>query len=163
MEIEIQEHVDSEQDVLRKFLYLAIYTPPGQSPPPMQVVKTPELSRYVDGWGEPDDHAVFAILEGKIIGACWARRFSEVEPGYGFIRSDIPELSIAVFPEHRQKGVGTKLLQALIDKLQTKYRAVSLSVSTENPARHLYEKLGFTRFHQTSHHLVMIKALHVHV
>jgi len=157
MEILIREHVDSEQEVLRGFLYLAIYTPTGQPPPSVQIIQTPELSRYVENWGKPDDQAVFAVLDEKIVGACWTRCFSSSEPGYGFIKSRIPELSIAVLPEYQQIGIGTKLIVALLRKIQDNYPAISLSVSTTNPAKHLYEKLGFKCLSQSNQQMVMIK------
>ena len=63
--------------------------------------------------------------------------------GYGYIDDATPELSIAVRPAHRGKGVGTQLMSRLLKEAGSRYEAISLSVSEENPAMRLYCRLGF--------------------
>ncbi|HVI38634.1 MAG TPA: GNAT family N-acetyltransferase, partial [Gaiellales bacterium] len=46
-------------------------------------------------------------------------------------------VDITLLPEFRGRGIGTSLLEGLMDE------RVSLSVSVMNPARALYERLGF--------------------
>ncbi|MBC5991771.1 GNAT family N-acetyltransferase [Pontibacter cellulosilyticus] len=56
----------------------------------------------------------------------------------------IPEnilVYVAVHNSQRGKGVGKKLVQLAIDNTEG---SVALHVEPQNPARHLYEKLGFT-------------------
>ena len=48
---------------------------------------------------------------------------------------------VAVHPAHRRKGLGEALTQWAIDSLGD--RTITLVVMDENPARYLYEKLGF--------------------
>nr|WP_319458296.1 GNAT family N-acetyltransferase [Mycobacterium sp. RTGN3] len=55
----------------------------------------------------------------------------------------MPELSIAVAPELRGKGVGGALLDELIVLCTGLYEALSLNVHQRNPAVHLYERKGF--------------------
>jgi len=60
------------------------------------------------------------------------------------MRSYIPEnilVYIAVDATTRGLGVGKKLMEAAMAKAEG---AVALHVEPNNPARHLYEKLGFT-------------------
>jgi ribosomal protein S18 acetylase RimI-like enzyme len=63
--------------------------------------------------------------------------------GYGYVDDDTPELSMAVLPDYRGLGIGRRLLAELLDEAAHRYRAVSLSVATDNPARRLYERHGF--------------------
>ena len=105
----------------------------------------PELARYLEGWGRPGDAGVVAIdATGRRLGAVWYRCFPADPPGYGFVAPDMPELSIGVLAEERGRGVGGALLEALKAVAREQgYRALSLSVDRQNPARRLYERHGF--------------------
>jgi ribosomal protein S18 acetylase RimI-like enzyme len=106
---------------------------------------SPILSRYVKGWGREGDMGVMAIAPQteQRIGAVWVRLWPEGDRGFGFVQPEIPELAIAVLPEHQGRGVGTQLLKALISVAAEVYPAISLSVRANNPAVRLYERLGF--------------------
>ena len=55
-----------------------------------------------------------------------------------------PKLSIAVIASRRHEGIGHRLLVDLIDANDGQgYPALSLSVAEANPARRLYESVGF--------------------
>jgi GNAT superfamily N-acetyltransferase len=104
----------------------------------------PHVRRYLDGWGRPGDAAVVAVVDGQRLGAAWYRLFPAEDPGWGFVATDVPELSIGVAAEARGRGVGSALLDALLTLAQERgFRAVSLSVDRRNPARRLYERKGF--------------------
>jgi ribosomal protein S18 acetylase RimI-like enzyme len=105
----------------------------------------PANQKYLAEWGRAEDAAVVAIdAAGLPCGAAWYRLFPETEPGYGFVAPNIPELSIAVSAEARGQGVGTLLLAALLATARShQFDRMSLSVDRENPARTLYERLGF--------------------
>jgi ribosomal protein S18 acetylase RimI-like enzyme len=105
----------------------------------------PENQKYLAAWGRAGDAAVVAIDgTGQPCGAAWYRLFPEAAPGYGFVASDIPELSIAVSTNARGRGVGTLLLESLMaDARAHQFHRISLSVDRQNPARALYERLGF--------------------
>lgn len=101
-------------------------------------------SRYVRGWGRSGDTAVIALEDGFAVGAAWYRLFSPQEPGYGFVDEHTPELAIAVVPSKRGRGIGERLLTALVERARAAgYDALSLSVEPGNPARKLYERHGF--------------------
>jgi GNAT superfamily N-acetyltransferase len=80
---------------------------------------------------------------GRDVGVAWLRLWSRGSEGYGFVDTETPELSMAVRPEHRGRGIGTQLLDRLLAEADRSYRAVSLSVSDGNPAVRLYQRLGF--------------------
>ena len=106
---------------------------------------SPLNRKYLAGWGRPGDAGVVAFDDtGQRLGAAWYRAFPVEAPGYGFVAADVPELSIGVREDARGRGVGTALIEALLRTARNQgYRAVSLSVDRENPARALYERSGF--------------------
>jgi GNAT superfamily N-acetyltransferase len=133
------------------FLHRMLYEAAAWNPdwPREQVIDTladPILERYHIGWGRPGDAGVIAELEGEPIGAAWYRLFTAADPGFGFVDERSPELGIAVGPLHRRTGVGTALLEALIERARTEgYPALSLSVAPSNRSRMMYERAGFER------------------
>jgi predicted GNAT family acetyltransferase len=52
-------------------------------------------------------------------------------------------VDIALTPPYRGRGLGTRLLRGLIAEAEQSGRPLSLHVETHNPARRLYERLGF--------------------
>jgi ribosomal protein S18 acetylase RimI-like enzyme len=118
------------------------------------------LERYVAGWGRPGDDALVAIDEFQPVGAAWFRLFEEGEPGYGFVDEQTPELTIAIVPSRRGKGLGEELLAALLaEAAKGGYAQISLSVEPDNPALRLYEHHGFARFGERGGALVMLAPL----
>lgn len=101
--------------------------------------------KYVEEWGRPGDGGVIAVGQREQpIGAAWYRLHPEESPGYGFVSSKIPELTIGVNENARGQGIGSALLQALITLAESQgYPALSLSVDRNNPALRLYERYGF--------------------
>ena len=78
------------------------------------------------------------------MGAAWYRTYTALSPGIGFVSEDVPELSIAVIASRRREGIGRQLLVELINaSVDQGHAALSLSVREQNPARHLYESVGF--------------------
>jgi len=52
-------------------------------------------------------------------------------------------VDIALLPEHRGNGVGTRLLDDLLDEGDAGAKSVTIHVERMNPALRLYERLGF--------------------
>jgi ribosomal protein S18 acetylase RimI-like enzyme len=103
---------------------------------------------YVAGWLAPGDLGVVAVAgapdDGGPVGAAWLRCLPADDPGYGFVAEDVPELSVGVHPEHRGRGIGRRLLRALLAAARERGTArVSLSVERANRARDLYLGEGF--------------------
>src|SRR5262249_49302871 len=97
------------------------------------------------------DEGVVAERDSRPVGAAWYRRFSAAAPGYGFLDEATPEISIAVTPDARGRGVGTALLQALCDRARGEgLHALSLSVERDNPAIRLYLRAGFVEVEGTA-------------
>jgi ribosomal protein S18 acetylase RimI-like enzyme len=133
--------------VLTRMLTLAADWRPGSDVRSEQeALDDPHLRRYVDGWPRAGDAGVVA-LDGSCrpLGAAWFRFFTTSEPGYGFVDSATPEVSLAVEEGLRGRGIGEALLREILRAARVRgVEAVSLSVEPDNPARRLYERVGFT-------------------
>jgi ribosomal protein S18 acetylase RimI-like enzyme len=119
---------------------------PGAAAPPLEELLTiPQMANYIEGWGRAGDAGFIAEAGDEAVGACWLRRFSASQPGYGFLGEDVPGIGLAVRPAHRRRGVGTRLLAAVIELARERgIAALSLSVAQGNEqARRLYERAGF--------------------
>ncbi len=136
-----------DEPFLRKMMYeAAAWNPDWPHEEVIEALSNPVLARYVDGWRRPGDAGVIAEREADAIGAAWYRLFTADEPGYGFIDERTPELGLAVVPLYRRRGVGTALLEGLIERAREDgYAALSLSVAVSNRSRMMYERAGFVR------------------
>ncbi|MGA2835539.1 MAG: GNAT family N-acetyltransferase [Acidimicrobiales bacterium] len=121
----------------------AVWRPDKPTPTADQILDDPRYSMYLAGWPRSGDYGLVAEQDAPL-GAAWYRRYTEASHGYGFVTEGIPELSIAVIASRRHEGIGRRLLVDLIDASDRQgYEALSLSVSEANPARRLYESVGF--------------------
>lgn len=111
----------------------------------MEVLQAPAVRIYAEGWGKPTDVGVVAQVDGVDAGACWMRLLP-AGVGLASIDDETPQLGIALEPGCRHRGYGRPLMmQALRAAAEAGYRRVSLTVHPANPARHLYERCGFSR------------------
>jgi GNAT superfamily N-acetyltransferase len=156
--IRIRPLAARDEPLLWEAVYHAIYVPVGQSPPPRTIIDDPALARYVRGWGRQGDFGFAAELvpPARPLGACWLRLWSEGERGYGYVDDATPELTLAVWPTHRAQGIGTRLLNAALARAAQEFPAVSLSVTSTNPAVRLYERSGFRRVAEQGGAIVMV-------
>jgi ribosomal protein S18 acetylase RimI-like enzyme len=80
-------------------------------------------------------HASLDIIEvddqpaGRLYVARWAE--------------EIRIIDIALLPAYRNRGIGTALLRELLDEAAASGRRLTVHVEKFNPARALYERLGF--------------------
>ena len=83
--------------------------------------------------------AAFSVIlaDGRPAGRLYVARWPE----------EIRIVDIALLPEHRGRGIGTHLLNALISESEESGKPLSIHVERFNPALRLYERLGF---HETA-------------
>jgi GNAT superfamily N-acetyltransferase len=64
-------------------------------------------------------------------------------------------LDIALLPGHRGRGIGTRLLTDIIAEAAAAGKPVQVHVERFNPARHLYERLGFSEIEDQGIYLLL--------
>lgn len=74
------------------------------------------------------------VVDGAGVGRLYVDRSGD---------ADVRIVDIALLPEHRGRGVGERLLRAILDEGDRDGRAVTIHVERGNRARALYERLGF--------------------
>ena len=76
--------------------------------------------------------------------------------GFGHLNDNIPELAMSIYPQYRNKGIGTSLLKNFLTFLRQKnYTQISLSVQKNNYAVNMYKKLGFKIVSQNQSEYIM--------
>lgn len=118
------------------------------------------LKKYIAatwGWDEAWQRRHFAehfnerrngaivVVGGKDAGYLW---ISEKE-------TETVLISIHLLPEFQNRGIGTKLIKDVLAQSKAKNKPVRLQVLKVNPARNLYEKLGFKVSGETGTHFLM--------
>jgi GNAT superfamily N-acetyltransferase len=80
--------------------------------------------------------------------------------GYGWVAADIPELSMAVLPDHQGQGIGGALLDTVcVLARMSGFPAVSLSVEDGNGAAKLYADHGFVSVGRNGDSDVLVRKL----
>jgi ribosomal protein S18 acetylase RimI-like enzyme len=70
-------------------------------------------------------------------------------------REELRLVDVSLLPEHRSRGIGTLLVSALQDEARQRDQPLTLSVLAHNPARRLYERLGFAATDAGGAHVAM--------
>lgn len=143
-----------EHALLTDFLYEAIFVPEGVPAPPRSIVERPELQVYVADFGRGQgDTALVAEVEGRVVGAVWARIMAD----YGHVDDQTPSLAVALYPAYRGAGIGTALMRKMLRALKGRgYRQASLAVQKASYAVKLYQALGFAAVAENEAEYIMV-------
>ena len=79
------------------------------------------------------------IYSGEIVGGIWVQEFES----YFQLRE------LQIHPKFQNQGIGTKLLNSVIDRARVTKKELRLRVLMSNPATELYKRLGFITVGQT--------------
>jgi GNAT superfamily N-acetyltransferase len=156
-DLEVRMAAAGDEPFLREMLFLAPFVPPGSDPMPRLDRNDPALTHYVDGYGRAGDLGVIASAAGTDVGAAWVRLLTADDAGYGYVDDVTPELTIAVVPEWRGRGVGTVLMEELLARTAGEFPAVGLSCDPANPAMRLYERFGFVAVGASGTSITMVR------
>jgi ribosomal protein S18 acetylase RimI-like enzyme len=113
-----------------------------------ELLRRPEVSRYVEGWGRTGDTGFVAHdkKDGALLGAVWLRGPTATP--------EAPELALSVKPGQRRHGIGTALLTQLV-RANPDRSAISISFVAGKPVLRLYERFGFKVVEQRPDAVVM--------
>ena len=81
----------------------------------------------------------------------------------GFIKvvdlaTEIYLAEIQIAKDFQRQGIGTILIQSVIQKAQVSNKKLWLKVLKGNPAKQLYQRLGFIKLEESSNHEIMLKS-----
>lgn len=143
-----------ESDLLKDFLYEAIFIPEGVEAPARDIVERPELRIYYDDFGSrPGDHCLAAETEGNVVGAVWTRIMND----YGHVDDETPSFAISLLPDFRNKGIGTRLMREMLSLLkECGYKQASLAVQKANYAVRMYKEVGFEIIDENEEEFIMV-------
>lgn len=143
-----------EADLLRDFLYEAIFIPEGMDPPPRDIIERPELKLYYEDFGSGKaDFCIVAEDDGKVVGAAWTRLMDD----YGHVDEETPSFAISLYKEYRGQGIGTRLMKDMLALLKEKgFKRASLAVQKANYAVRMYEKVGFKTVDENEEEFIMV-------
>ena len=108
---------------------------------------------YIKDFGSINDNCLVAEVYGKIVGACWTRIMND----YGHIDNNTPSFAISLYEEYRGKGIGTSLMEKMLELLKSKgYKKASLAVQKGNYAVNMYKKVGFEIIDENNQEYIMV-------
>ena len=154
MKLIIRNLKNDETELLKDFLYEAIFIPEGAEPPDRSIVEQPELSLYYERFGNgPADNCLVAEVDGKVVGAVWTRIMND----YGHVDDETPSFAISLYKEYRGQGIGTQLMVKMLALLKSQgYERASLAVQKANYAVKMYRNVGFTAVGENDEEYIMM-------
>ena len=153
----IRELRADEYHLLKEFTYHAIFIRDGEPPAPLTVLDDPHIKVFYENFGKSDDNAIAAFINGEPVGAVWTRIIDGEVKGFGNIDSTTPEFGISLLKEYRGLGIGTKLMQAMLELLRQKgYKRTSLAVQKDNYAVKMYQNVGLVIIEELDEEYLMV-------
>jgi tRNA (cmo5U34)-methyltransferase len=157
MEYKIREIREDEYHLIKEFTYQAIFLREESMVAPRTVLDEPKLRIYYEDFGKPDEACLLVEVDNMVVGAVWTRILSGEVKGFGNLDQFTPEFGISLFKEYRNKGLGTKLMENMLELLKKKgYRRTSLAVQKDNYAVNMYKQVGFSVFKELKEQYLMV-------
>ena len=164
MKRRLRQSEPSDMPFLREMLYEGVYwraIANATNPPFEEGLTASGVRNALVNWGEREgDVAVVALVDSHRAGAAWYRFYTDDNSIRGYIDDTIPALVMAVHKDYRRQGIGKHLIEWLIDYASThNIQQISLMVSKDNHAIHLYRKCGFHDYADRGDSLVMLRKI----
>ncbi|MGN8774382.1 N-acetyltransferase family protein [Candidatus Weimeria sp. HCP3S3_B5] len=143
-----------EIELLKDFLYEAIFIPKGAEPPERDIIEKPELRVYTDDFSaRKGDNCLVADFEGRVVGAVWTRIMDD----YGHVDDETPSFAISLYKEYRGQGIGSQLMVKMLELLKWQgYERASLAVQKANYAVKMYKDVGFKTVDENAEEYIMV-------
>jgi ribosomal protein S18 acetylase RimI-like enzyme len=93
----------------------------------------------------PDASYEVVLVDGEPAGRLYVDRRA----------NEIHVVDIALLPEHRGRGLGTRLMREVLAEADAAGTRVTIYVERFNPALRLYERLGFSRISEEGVYLLL--------
>ena len=128
---------EDETDLLKDFLYEAIFIPEGVKPPPREIIEQSELKLYYEDFGSSRaDNCIVAEDDGRVVGTVWTRIMND----YGHVDDETPSFAISLYKEYRGQGIGTRLMNEMLELLDMDVK--SLTTDSKSVGGWVTEQLG---------------------
>ena len=85
------------------------------------------------------------VFEGRVVGRLYVARKEK----------EIRILDLTLVPHERNRGIGTALVQEMMEEAAAFGKAVRIYVESFNPSLRFFERLGFLNIGQTGVHMLM--------
>ena len=96
-----------------------------------------ELKKYTKFYGlTTKDLGLYALVDNKIAGAIWSRRFQQDE---------VPTLSVAIVPEFKGEGIGAYMMEQFLQEIAVVSDEIIIDIEQKQKALAFYEKFGFLK------------------
>lgn len=154
MNVTIRKLRSDETELLKEFLYQAIFIPEGVKLPDRSIINLQELSLYYEDFGSgPADNCLVAEVDDKVVGAVWTRIMND----YGHVDDETPSFAISLYKEYRSRGIGTRMMREMLKLLREQgYKKASLAVQKANYAVSMYETVGFRIVDENDEEYIMV-------
>jgi ribosomal protein S18 acetylase RimI-like enzyme len=136
--VSLRPAVESDRDFLRDLFASTreqelAFLPPGAAIREFFISSQFDAQRQAYRQAFPAAHDRIIEIETAAAGRLYVDRSPEA----------LHVIDISLLPEHRNRGIGSALLQALIAEAAEAGASLSLNVAMSNPALRLYRRLGF--------------------
>jgi ribosomal protein S18 acetylase RimI-like enzyme len=122
-------------------------------------LKVASLRPYVAqiyGWNEPTQYGYFE--NGFHPAAIQIIQYGGQNVGMYKLQENVNAWFLAgimILPEFQNNGIGSTIIQRMIDDIAVTNKPLRLQVFKVNPARRLYERLGFAKIGESKTHIQM--------
>jgi GNAT superfamily N-acetyltransferase len=87
------------------------------------------------------DLGIYSLTNNIVSGVAWIRLFNEFHGVAAYVDNVTPVLTLAILPDMRGKGIGTLIMNQLLQEAAVSYEKIS--VLSNKDSERFYQKLGF--------------------